>query len=77
MVRTGSALAHGSGEFFEPKGASSRGRSLPVGRFRASRLPPGSCLAYALAPVVAVVAMATPAADRDGDDAGLRSNRHP
>ena len=60
----------------EPDGASSRGRSLPVGPIRASRQPPDNCVAYALAPLVVVVVMATPAADRDGDDAGLRSNRH-
>jgi len=39
---------------------------------------PAIPLAYIvrLAPVVVVVAMATPAADRDRDDAGLSSNRH-
>ncbi len=59
----------------EPEGAASRGRLVPFGQIRASRLPPGDCLAYAvqLAPVVVVPAMMpSTAADRHGHkDAGL------
>ena len=63
-----------------PKGQPQEGGPSPSGEDRASRQPPGDCIAYVvhLAPVIAVmVMMPTTAADRHRHkDAGVSTDRN-